>query len=169
MNAPLPPLLPASWVDRIFDRMQGLYGSLWVDRWRTGVIDGQGRDIGLLNAKATWCAELGRYANEPHRITRGLDGCRAKALPPTLPEFCTLCDQNPEVIPAPHKALPRPKVDPNAIAEKLAGLQEVANKPAGYDHKGWARKILASPKDYPEISRKFATEALGMNDGREAA
>lgn len=29
-----------------------------------------------------------------------------------------------------------------------------------YDMKAWAKKILANPKDYPEISVKYAHEAL---------
>lgn len=93
--------LPASWVDRIFDRMQGLYGSLWLDRWRTGQIDrATGADIGLLSAKAVWAEELGGFADRgnPKANARGksaiasaIDACRSQPLPPTLPEFLRMC------------------------------------------------------------------------------
>ena len=154
--------LPASWVDRIFDRMQGRYGSLWLDRWRTGDIDSAGRDRGLLNAKATWCEELGGFADQPERIHRAIESCRHMPLPPTLPEFLEQCRQ---AMPVPLAALPAPKVSPAVARDRAEKLQEragqIASKTPGHDHKKWARDILADPKKYPAVSVRMAHDALG--------
>lgn len=86
--------LPGSWVDRIFDRMQGLYGSLWVERWRNGdmvQVAGRQMDAGLLNAKAVWSEELAGFASRPDCIKAALDACKSRSLPPTLPEFAQGC------------------------------------------------------------------------------
>jgi hypothetical protein len=157
-------MLPASWVDRIFDRMQGYYGSLWVDRWRSGDIDDNGRDRGLLNAKATWAIELGGFVGETERIAQAIESCRHRSLPPTLPEFLELCRQ---AHGTPRAALPAPKVDPEVAkqrAKEIAGIADGMAKRPGYDFRAWAQRIVANPKAYPGISLKFAKEALGAKE-----
>ena len=153
--------LPVSWVDRLFDRMQGFYGSLWVDRWRSGELDANGRDRGLLNAKATWCIELGGFVDQSERIQKAIEACRSCKLPPTLPEFMELCRQaSPNVVPA----LPAPKVSQEVARERVAQLEAGVSKitgMAGRDHKKWARDILADPKKFPAVSVRMAREALG--------
>lgn len=94
MTAPSKPNLPASWVDRIWDRMQGRYGSLWLDRWRSGQtvdVAGQPMDAGILNAKRVWCDELGGFAERGDVISAALTACGSRPLPPTLPEFLQAC------------------------------------------------------------------------------
>lgn len=90
-----PRTLPASWIDRIFSRLQGLYGTLWVDRWKTGeqrrLPTGQVIDVGMLNAKAIWAAELAGFAARPEVIGHALGACDGLRFPPTLPEFLRLC------------------------------------------------------------------------------
>jgi len=144
--------------------MQGFYGSLWVDRWRSGELDGQGRDRGLLNAKATWSAELGGFAEQPERLTRALEACRHRALSPTLPEFLDLCRQ---AAPTPAPALPAPKVDSETAraraAQVKAGADAMAHR-AGFNHRAWARKILENPKAHPCVSVKFAQEAMKSSE-----
>lgn len=168
MNTPLSTrrLLPASWADRIFDRLQGFYGSLWVDRWRTGEADKDGRDIGLLNAKATWASELGGFAEQPERIQRAIEACRHRPLPPTLPEFLDLCRQaQPDAV----HALPAPKVAPEVARQRAGEIKAcadmIASKPREY-YRAWARKIVAKPEAYPPISLKLAREALAAPEAR---
>lgn len=123
------PTLPDSWVERIFDRMQGLYGSLWVDRWRTGeMVQRAGRqfDQGLLNAKATWAQELGGFAGQPERISRALEACRGKSLPPTLPEFVELCRQQVAEQGVPRLSMEHPKAE--ARARNMAGVQALIRR-----------------------------------------
>lgn len=154
--------IPASWVDRIFDRMQGYYGSIWVDRWRTGEIDNSGRDCGLINAKVTWCLELGGFCDEPERIQRAIESCRSRNLPPTLPEFLDLCRQ---AQPNPVASIPAPKVTPEIATQRANAIRESAENLAKNnvtDYRKWARDIMANPKKYPYMSVKLAREALDI-------
>lgn len=149
MNSPSKrPPLPDSWVERIFDRMQGLYGSLWLDRWRSGeMIEQGGRqfDRGLLLAKATWGQELAGFAEQPERISKALEACRHRSLPPTAPEFIELCRQQHADLPP---ALPAPQVPPEvaqARAQELAATaRKIASKP--FDGVAWARTPPVSVK-----------------------
>lgn len=164
MNAPSKRRpLPDSWVERIFDRMQGLYGSLWLDRWRSGETieqNGVRFDRGLLLAKATWGEELAGFADQPERISRALEGCRHCRFPPTLPEFLDLCRQQHS---EPLKALPAPEIPADVRRARSAELNQAAKKIATKksDGREWAREILKSPKQFPHISVKFARMALG--------
>ena len=57
------------------------------------------------------------------------------------------------------KALPRPKISNEKreeIHDKLAQFMSPKR-----DMKAWAKKIIANPKAYPEISYRYAKEALG--------
>lgn len=130
MNAPLKRQpLPDSWVERIFDRMQGLYGSLWLDRWRSGETVEQGGvrfDRGLLLAKATWAEEMAGFASMPERISKALDACRHRNMPPSLPEFLDLCRQQHGDMP---KALPAPQMTAEQVAPHVAALARKVAKP----------------------------------------
>ncbi len=136
MNAPLKrPPLRDDWIEKIFDRMHGLYGSLWLDRWRSGEVieqGGQRFDRGLLLAKATWAGELAGFADQPGRIAKALDACRHRNLPPTLPEFLEFCRQQHADMPP---ALPAPNVPREVVQERAAELcratGKIAAKPAG--------------------------------------
>jgi hypothetical protein len=58
-----------------------------------------------------------------------------------------------------YQALPVPRnedIQKDGL-EKINKLME--NKPVK-DYRSWARKIIANPKNYPDISFKFAQEAL---------
>lgn len=142
MNAPSKrPPLRDSWVERIFDRMQGLYGSLWLDRWRSGEViehDGQRFDRGLLLAKATWGQELAGFSDHPERITRALEACRHRNLPPTLPEFLDLCRQQHPDAPV---ALPAPKVPQEVAQARAQELRQAADRIASraFDGLAWAK------------------------------
>lgn len=161
--------LPDSWVDRIFDHMQGLYGSLWVDRWRTGETEERGRrifDLGLLNAKATWARELAGFAREPHRIARALESCRSKPLPPTLPEFIGLCrDQATEQ----RVALPPPTPD---AEQRAANIERAASvRVAESGDRSWAtglRKRYLAGERLRRAQTDLASAALGevWSDGQ---
>lgn len=142
MNAPsMRPPLPDSWVERIFDRMQGLYGSLWLDRWRSGEMierSGVRFDRGLLLAKATWGQDLAGFADQPGRIAKALEACRHRNMPPTLPEFLDLCRQQYADAPA---QLPAPEVPHDIAQARAAAMRKAAEKIAGrsVDGLAWAR------------------------------
>lgn len=72
--------LPEKWVERIFTIMAGRYGSKFTDAWR-------GTDPKMV--KAIWADDLAGFSDR--EIKRGLDSCRDRDWPPTLPEFRKLC------------------------------------------------------------------------------
>ena len=68
------------WIERLFDRLSGFYGSKFGEMWR-------GCDIE--SVKQTWAEALAGYT--PEEIRAGLDACLSRIFPPTLPEFRMLC------------------------------------------------------------------------------
>ena len=173
MNAPSKrPPLPESWVERIFDRMQGMYGSLWVDRWRTGeAVERGGRtfDRGLLLAKATWGEELAGFADQPQRLSKAIDACRSLRLPPTLPEFLALCRQ--QVAEAP-PALPTPDLTPAERAQRVDEINRAATAKRSMEgNRNWAqtlREKYRAGRRLHSIQIQLASEALGevWRDGK---
>lgn len=69
-----------AWIERIFGKLSGIYGSKFADLWR-------GCDIERV--KRTWAEALAGYS--PDEIRRGIDACMTRVFPPTLPEFLMLC------------------------------------------------------------------------------
>lgn len=133
------PPLPASWVDRIFERLQGLYGSIWVDRWRTGEMIETPRgpvDRGVMQAKATWAQELAGFAEQPERLMKAIEACGSRPMPPTLPEFRDYARQAhlpmQDVLPAPTPDASRRA----ANVEKAAAVK--VQEPPG---KAWAQRL----------------------------
>ena len=72
--------LPEPVIERLFNRLAAMYGAKFTDQWK-------GVDPAYL--KAVWAEELSAYAVD--EIKRGLDACRTRIWPPTLPEFLQLC------------------------------------------------------------------------------
>lgn len=80
---------------------------------------------------------------------------------PTIKDITDACKPKPTIF----ARLPSPL----AIAENHRHAVEVKKAVEGMtkgkrDMKEWARKIIASPKIYPDISIKYAKEALGHED-----
>jgi hypothetical protein len=77
-------VLPESWIDRIFGRMEASYGSLFLDRWR-------GCDI--VEVKKVWAEELRSFSDYPACFGVALKAMVDDGLkfPPTLPEFVGMC------------------------------------------------------------------------------
>lgn len=82
--SPSPEPLPLSWIERLFRRLEGLYGRSWAAQW-----DGLPRE----EVQAVWAAELAGYAADELRA--GVDACRRRPYPPTLPEFLLACRPRP--------------------------------------------------------------------------
>lgn len=68
------------WIDRLWERLVSRYGSRFTDMWR-------GIDPDKL--KQAWSEEMAGYTAD--ELRRGLEACKAKDWPPTLPEFLKLC------------------------------------------------------------------------------
>lgn len=74
------PALPDAWAERIFQRMENFYLSKWVDSFGS---------IPRERVKQAWAEELADYTAD--EIKRGLESCRTRIWPPTLPEFLLMC------------------------------------------------------------------------------
>lgn len=72
--------LPEPWMERLFQRMEDRYGSLWADRYGA---------FPRARVMQTWAEDLGDLTRE--ELVRGVDACRTRKFPPTLPEFRELC------------------------------------------------------------------------------
>ena len=72
--------IPDSWIEKLFERMVGLYGNKFLDMW--GKTD-------LLQVKAIWAQELGKLTRE--EIAKGANSLINQEWCPTLPQFIKLC------------------------------------------------------------------------------
>lgn len=118
-------------IDRLFRRLAATYGDAW---------DRQIGTAPIADVKTVWMAELGMFGGSLQRIAWALDNLPARA--PNAIEFKLLCRQAPmpemPALPAP------PPADPARVKEALGKLREPP--PTGYDHKAWAKAILANAR-----------------------
>ena len=125
--------LPRAWVERIFLRLQGVYGNQFVGKFANGqVIDG--KDVGYENAMQVWSEELGGFADNPDAIAYALRNLGATYAPSVL-EFANLCRQ------APKKSLPAleaPVADPVISKKSLDVAKEAVH--GNKDMHAWAKR-----------------------------
>lgn len=131
-----PSTLPRAWVERIFNRLHGVYGSQFSGKYHQGVTV-NGVDAGLENAMQVWGEELRGFSDHPEAIGYALNNIDSK-FPPSSKEFLELCRR------APKKDVPKieHKISPEELArglEKLQQTQKAVAKPTR-DSLEWARK-----------------------------
>lgn len=83
--------LPAAWVDRLFARLQGVYGRDFTYQFSN--VDSTGFDVGLANARQVWAEELGGFSEHPEAIAYALEN-----LPERIPNvivFREICRKAP--------------------------------------------------------------------------
>ena len=149
--------LPSEWIERIFYRLHGRFGHAFLDKFKTGQKNQNGEDMGILNAKQVWAEELASISAE--RIKNALMHNYEYA--PSCDQFKLQC-KTPTQSHNDYKALPKPKVSDEQLAvihDKMSAF--TSNK---RDMKAWAKKIIANPKAYPDISLRIAKEALEIKD-----
>lgn len=83
-------MLSSSWVDRIFERLIGVYGRDFKGKFSM-IVDG--RDVGIEAAKAAWAEELGFCQSHPECISYALKNLPEGA--PNAIEFKRLCQLAP--------------------------------------------------------------------------
>lgn len=107
-------------------------------------------------AIVTWWHLLSKYDYE--QVEKAVDSfVKSSSKPPTPNDILSLCQHKVTI----HARLPSPlsKQANQEYAKEVVDF--VAKQPkATRDFKGWARKILANPSAYPDISFRLATEAL---------
>ncbi len=104
-------MLNETWINRIFARLEGRYGSLFHDRWK-------GCD--LQNVKNTWAEELAPFADQPERIRYALNSLDDSPFPPTLPEFIAACRRAP--------AKEAPKLTCHPTTKNIERIDELLRK-----------------------------------------
>ena len=110
--------LPIEWIERIFSRLHGRFGNQFTDKFKMGVYDNSGNDIGLLNAKQVWADELAGIS--PDRIKNAL--LHNYDYAPSCDQFKSQCKTLSSVHPA-FNALSH-KFTPEEKAANHARLQE---------------------------------------------
>lgn len=119
------PRLPDSWVDRIFFRLLGTYGSQFTMTFSK--VDENGRDIGMMAAKEVWSLELGGFDGRDKVIAYALDNLPDRC--PNAIVFRDLCRNAPSNALYSVPALPSPEQlpDKEKSAERLRFLKEIIN------------------------------------------
>jgi hypothetical protein len=106
-----------------------------------------------------WYAQLERYDFDV--VSAAMDRwLKESTKPPTPKDILDLCRPQVTI----HQRLASPlRIEDNKkhVAELKEGIDKMTSPRR--DMKDWARKILASPGNYPDISVRFAKEALSVN------
>lgn len=163
MNAPLPAnailpasrdVLPDAWINRLFCRLEGLYGARFHDLWK-------GTD--LANVKATWAEKLGGFADKPECLKAALDACDERPWCPNLPEFITLCRESAITRGTVVKMLEVPVLSKEEAAKRSKEIGLPKMRPS-FDGLLWAKKLrekyLVGERLLP-VQISMASEALG--------
>lgn len=146
-------------IDRLFLKMSMSYGRHWLEMWM---------NLPISEVKAEWSEKLKENGITLSIAIKTIDHLidDGKTFPPTLPEFLQHCKGlKPKVY---NQALPH-KYSEEELAhkrEKLAEATSVLTK-SNNANKAWAKRILANVENgihYPDISIRFAKEAMGIND-----
>jgi len=106
--------MPSAWIDRIFEKLQLVYGSHFTGRWS---------GVSIEAVKADWAHELDGMEQHPESIKHALQHLPIDQ-PPTVLQFRELCRK--ALLPK-HKELPAPPVNPEAaraVAAKLAKVSQ---------------------------------------------
>lgn len=147
--------LPEPWICKIFRRLEGRYGSLFLDRWSR---------CDMANVKAVWAEELAGFQDNPAAIGYALKALQDQQFPPTLPEFLAACRRAPGMNPLAlitRKPTPEEAERSREMAEKAA---RAVKKSAEYDGLLWAKRPrsqcamdrIADARKHPARFRELA-------------
>lgn len=114
-------MLSSSWVDRIFERLIGVYGRDFKGKFSM-IVDG--RDVGIEAAKAAWAEELGFCQSHPECICFALKNLPDRA--PNAIEFKRLCQAAPRNKPKIENQ--KPVIECSFTPEQIKANQEKIRK-----------------------------------------
>jgi hypothetical protein len=139
--------LPTTWIEAIFTRLSGIYGSRFTNMWAS--VDPE-------LVRKTWAHELGGFGDKPDAIKYAFDHLPDE-FPPTALQFRRLCNAAPDNTPK----LPAPNAPlPEKVRREMDALKD---KPIPADRWAWARRIMQRRVDGEIVSPtvlKMAGEAL---------
>lgn len=164
----------SEWIERIFARLSGIYGSEFTYKWA---------DVDNDSLKAEWADALGGFHADD--IAAALQACRAQPKAPNLPEFAAMCRQNMNTrktvnIPplAPEERIAAAKVAETiakAMSAKEANTKgHMVNGVLVTVYKQWAYELMvreAGGEQLPVISTAAWRDVLGYpkDQGARAA
>jgi len=108
-----------------------------------------------------WFSKLQRFDIDTvsKAFDKWVNGNKYMPLPVDIIDLCKA--QEARIITA---ALPKPTHTPEQIKENQQRLNsELAKFKPKRDYRAWAHKIIANPASYPDISFRYATEALNQS------
>jgi hypothetical protein len=131
-------------VKRVFMVLHGYYGGLFLSKFSTGMVDAQGRDQGVANARRVWSHGLRSF--DAKTVAHALEVCKDRhpEFPPTLPQFVALCNavRPREVYRAVGYDMPaekrsayaaRARAEMAALAARRTGAEQVGRPAVGLD------------------------------------
>lgn len=128
--------LNSKWIDRIFDRLMGIYGAQFRAKF-SSVIDGV--DVGLENAKETWADELATFSDWPEAIGYALDHLPTDHAPNAL-EFRDICRRAPRKSEAVALVEYKPTAEDKERHREMSHRAAEAVKPKEFDGLLWAKR-----------------------------
>lgn len=142
--------LPERWVAKIFQELQGNYGSRFLNQWKTGQMMPDGTDAGIKNAMATWARKLGGFSDIGEVFKTVLESLPEE--PPSLPQFIAMCREAGRRL---DKSKPAIEYKPTAeeqeaAAEVIRKASDSIKKAPAHDFKAWA-KVLKARHDGGEV------------------
>ncbi|AUT62905.1 hypothetical protein [Paraburkholderia terrae] len=152
--------IPEHWVERLFERMESIWGARFQDFWRN-VPDPE-------QIKAVWREGLAGMSGEALR--RGVAALFHEKSPPTLPRFIELCHIDPMYVQREQPALTHAHCVTPVGEAHLAKIQELLAKHnlpkrepgGGADGIRWAFRIVreANERDVPLNRLAIAQDAI---------
>jgi hypothetical protein len=110
------------------------------------------------NKRLVWWNILEKY--ELSVVRAALDTwVDSETKPPSPAQIKEICKPKEQF----HKALPRPTISEEQLKQNLEKISDMVKPKDKTDYKKWARDILENPKGLPDISVRFAKEALNIN------
>lgn len=107
--------LPESWVERIFTKLNLIYGRAFISQY-------EGLDAAAV--KADWAHELAGFEKHPEAIAFALKNL-PQDKPPNVLQFRAMCRKSPPPV---FKALPAPETTPEERAKVRAMIDELRKK-----------------------------------------
>lgn len=160
-----PRTLPRAWVERIFMRLQGVYGREFTAQF-SAIDQSTGLDVGLENAKQVWAEELGSFGDWPEAIGYALQNLPERS--PNVVRFRELCRHVP---PRPVAGMLTHQMTDAQMAsnrQRVRDLMTSFTRPKitrpKDDGLEWARRIVRNPMRIDGVPRSQAT----MNLARQA-
>lgn len=147
-------------VRKLFVLLQGSYGTLFVSKFATGLLDAQGRDKGIRAAMLLWQSRLARFPAEVVEDAAARLTAEHPDFPPNLPQFERVCEaamprqtyaqlQGLPMLPAPHSTPVHVDLEPHG------------------DGKDWARRVVARVKKGDRTVKRFSLKAACEVLGQE--